>query len=185
MHRARGSLAANRFDRAGRAVGKSAGELAVARGRQRIGQGDGDKVADADAVEVVPASLIQVVTQLQDIVTGLAKRAVDRRVFAQPGDVVAIGDFAARRVEEAESGVQQRPDPTCVDLERRALPRFDVELEIVQLLRPRAPSTAVGRLNAWAVLRETFAPVARTVGRSSSSTSLMGVTPLFVATRIP
>src|SRR6202044_3132847 len=139
LHRVRGSLAADGFDRAGRAVGEVASKVAAARGGERVGEGGSGKVAHANAVEVVAASLVEIVAQLEDIVAGLAKRPADRGVFAQPGDVVAISDFAACRVEEAERGVQQRPDPPCVDLERRALPRFDVKLEVVQLLRPKRP----------------------------------------------
>jgi len=112
-----------------------AGELAAARRGQRIGEGGRGEIADPQAIEIIAPTLIKIVPQFEHVVAGFPKRAQNRSVFAEAGDVVAVGNLAARGVEQPQSGVEQRADPPRIDFKRGALSGFDVKFEVMQLLR--------------------------------------------------
>ena len=118
------------------------------------------KIADAEVVRVVAAPLIQVVFDGEDVIARFGKGVVDLGVFAQAGKVVAVGDFAARGVEQPQRRIEGRADAAGENLQRKPLPRFDmelVELADQRLERWRRPRPAGSRA---ARRRESCCPAA-------------------------
>ncbi len=116
------------------------------------------KIADAEVIRVVAAPLIHVVFDGQDVIARLGEGVVDLGVFAQAGEVVAVGDLAARGGKQPQRRIEGRADAAGENLQRKPLPGFDMKL--VELADQRL-SGGVDRSREAHVLRGGGSCVAR------------------------